>query len=228
MGSSKPALVIVIRHGEKPGNPAQDQKGGPHLSIAGSARAAALPSLFTPDPGGVKKGTQKQLECKISSAQTGRFKADYKPSALTAGKPRFAVPAYLLASKPSPSSNRPVETITPLAQALNLPIAARHADKNYGKLANQILNSPATYGGKVILVCWHHGKIPKLIAALGVPAVQLKPWQHLDPAVFDLIFQITWNESGQANLNVGHQELLFGDTAEPHTESKQLAAASIT
>ena len=43
-----PSLVMIIRHGEKPGDPAEDTSGGKHLSALGSARAAALPSLFTP------------------------------------------------------------------------------------------------------------------------------------------------------------------------------------
>ena len=50
MSSNFPSLVIIIRHGEKAGDPSNDAKGGPDLSIRGSARAAALPSLFTLDP----------------------------------------------------------------------------------------------------------------------------------------------------------------------------------
>jgi len=44
--SKVPSQVLIIRHGEKVGDPKKDDDGGRHLSIQGSARAAALPSLF--------------------------------------------------------------------------------------------------------------------------------------------------------------------------------------
>ncbi len=66
----------------------------------------------------------------------------------------------------------------------------------------------------MILICWHHGKAPQLAEALGVPKSQLTPWDPWQPTVFDLVFQITWNTSGQANLVVGYQQLLFADTAQ--------------
>jgi hypothetical protein len=46
----RPATVYLIRHGEKLGDPGSDKDGGPYLSTLGSARAAALPSLFMPLP----------------------------------------------------------------------------------------------------------------------------------------------------------------------------------
>jgi hypothetical protein len=43
-----PVQVLMIRHGEKLGNSSDDIDGGPDPSLRGSARAAALPSLFAP------------------------------------------------------------------------------------------------------------------------------------------------------------------------------------
>ena len=217
-----PQLVMIIRHGEKPGNPATDTNGGPNLSVLGSARAAALPSLFTPDPT-VPPSTNppSQLACDVVAGSTSQFSGTYVSSGMPAGSSRFPPPNFLFATEATNSSNRPVETITPLSQALaslnnsalNTTINHHYPDDSYGDLANLILSDSQKYGGQVILICWHHGKAPQLAEALGVPKSQLTPWDPWQPTVFDLVFQITWNTSGQANLDVGYQQLLFADTA---------------
>ncbi|MEJ0076741.1 MAG: hypothetical protein WDO17_15075 [Alphaproteobacteria bacterium] len=48
MAKGLPSTVMIIRHGEKLGDPVSDDDGGKHLSLQGSARAAALPTLFLP------------------------------------------------------------------------------------------------------------------------------------------------------------------------------------
>lgn len=217
-----PQLVMIIRHGEKPGSAAQESSGGPDLSLQGSARAAALPTLFTPDPTAQPpaKNPPQQLTCEVAAGQAKQFAGTYNSSGVAAGNPRFPTPNFLFATHQSKNSNRPVETITPLSQALaslNNPnidskIHHHYPDASYKDLANEILSTPQTYGGQVILICWHHGKAPKLAEALGVTKSQIAPWKPWKPAVFDLVFQITWNSSGQANLDVGYQQLLFNDT----------------
>lgn len=217
-----PQLVMIIRHGEKPGNPSQDAKGGPDLSIQGSARAAALPTLFTPDPMArpSAKIPLQQVTCEIAEGRAKQIAATYNSSDVSAGDSRFPAPNFLFATQKSKNSNRPVETITPLSQALaslNNPgidskIHHHYADASFKELAKEILENPQTYGGQVILICWHHGKAPNLAEHLGVSKSQIAPWKPWKPEVFDLIFQITWDDSGQANLSVGYQQLLFSDT----------------
>jgi hypothetical protein len=215
---------MIIRHGEKPGNPATDTNGGPNLSVLGSARAAALPSLFTPDPTAAPPPTNppSQLACDVIAGFSGEFSGKYVSSGMPAGSSRFPPPNFLFATEVTGSSNRPVETITPLSQALaslnnpalNTTINSNYPDDSYQDLATLILSDSQTYGGQVILICWHHGKAPNLAQALGVPKSQLTPWDPWQPTVFDLVFQITWDNSGQANLVVGYQQLLFADTAQ--------------
>ena len=214
-----PQLVMIIRHGEKPGNPDNDKDGGPNLSILGSARAAALPSLFTPDPT-QSSATLPQLTCDLAAGFESEFGGKYGDSNVKAGPPRFATPKFLFATHPSNSSSRPVETITPTAQALQflnndatLKIHQKFENDSSGidDLKSEILQNPNTYGGKVILICWHHGTIPELTEALGVPACQL-PWNKWPGTIFDLVFSITW-PSGQAQLNISPQQLLYGDSA---------------
>ena len=162
-----PAQILIIRHGEKPGDPCVDSGAdGPDLSIKGHERAAAL---------------------------------------------AFNIPAtfgkidHLFATQKSTHSDRPRETITPLAAALNLKINADYADGDFEKIAEHILGHPK-YSGACILICWHHGKIPQLAAALHV-ANPPSPWPC---RVFDRVWMIDY-EAGNAVLRDVPQKLLYGD-----------------
>ena len=136
-----PSLVMIIRHGEKPGKSGSEKDGGPHLSERGSARAAALPTLFTPDPTATTPVTgMRQLCCDVTAGSTGQFVGAYSSSGIAAGQSRFQTPDFLFATKQDPpetGSNRPVETITPLAQALKMTIHHHYADKQYDDLAKK-------------------------------------------------------------------------------------------
>jgi hypothetical protein len=163
-----PAQILIIRHGEKPGNPGVDSEAdGINLSTKGYERAAALafniPAIF------------------------GKFD-------------------HLFATQESAHSDRPVQTITPLAAALHLKINSDYADGDFEKIAEHILGHPK-YSGKRILICWHHGKIPHLAAALHV-ANPPSPWPD---EVFDRVWIIDY-EAGRAVLRNVPQQLLYGDS----------------
>jgi hypothetical protein len=211
---------MIIRHGEKPGNPANDGDGGPDLSILGSARAAALPSLFTPSPASMPltPPTPMQPSCCVAPDKD-HFTGKYVSSGLPALPPLFPVPNFLFATQQSgtkddPGSNRPYETITPLSEALQLSINNNYSNNDYADVVTEILTTnPAKYANQVVLICWHHGNIPKLVEAFGVPASEL-PFPKWPATVFDLVCQITWSGT-QAGLTIGYQQLLFGDSAKP-------------
>ena len=168
--ASGPKEVLIIRHGEKPGDPAVDnQADGPDLSTKGYERAAAL--------------------------------AIYIPAT-------FHQPDFLFATQPSRHSNRPVETITPLAQALKMTINSNHADDDYQKVADDILQN-SKYAGKEVLICWHHGQIPNLAKALGV-SNPVDPWPG---TVFDRVWRIDYS-SGKAAFQNLPQMLLYGDASQ--------------
>ncbi len=213
--SKFPRLVMIIRHGEKPGAAGSDKDGGPHLSVSGSARAAALPSLFTPSPSATSGSGPQQLCCDVTARSSAKFAGAYSASGIAAGPSRFPTPDFLFATEQSKNSNRPVETITPLAQALNLKINHSFKDSpghnGIKGLKSEIRKNPGTYANKVILICWHHGTAPQVAEALGVQPSQLQGWNPWDPNVFDLVFSITWDK-GQASLVVSYQQLLYGDS----------------
>lgn len=119
---------------------------------------------------------------------------------------RFDTPQFLFATHQSAHSNREVETIEPLAGTLRLEIDSRFADEEYAALAKELLSKPA-YGDKNLLLCWHHGRIPELAAALGV-AHPPAPWPD---AQFDRVWKIEY-AGGSAKFTDLPQHLLEGDS----------------
>lgn len=194
-----PSQILIIRHGEKVGDPKKDDDGGPHLSVRGSARAAALPSLFD--------STSLPLSCDLYLDEHG-FVGDYQTIPIKAKAPRFSTPNFIFATAESKHSNRPIETVTPMARALNLHINHRFKDDDADieEMTNAILNYLA-FAGKVVLICWHHGKIPDVAKAFGV--ARPPKW---DGKVFDRVWQITFPK-GKARLADLPQMLLYGDSA---------------
>jgi hypothetical protein len=164
-----PAVVLIIRHAEKPMGETKD----PNLTPQGFKRAGLLPNLFLP-----RKGNPQ---------------------------PRFPKPDALFATDTAKHSNRPIETITPLSQAMGMRINHDFADIETGRLAKLVMSG--NYAGKTVLICWHHGEIPHLAAAFGVVGAP----KHWDETVFDQVWQITWVD-GQATLKMLPEELLPGDS----------------
>ena len=193
---NQPAQVLIIRHGEKVGDPKKDDDGGRHLSISGSARAAGLPALFVP--------ILPQLACALHHHEA-EFAGNYREIPLKGKASRFPTPNYIFATARSKHSKRPIETVTPMAMALKLALNDGFADTDasIAKMTNAILND---FAGKIILVCWHHGKIPDIAKALGIA----KP-PKWDGKVFDRVWQITWPK-GKATLVDLPQMLLYGDS----------------
>jgi hypothetical protein len=114
-------------------------------------------------------------------------------------------PDFLFATHVSKHSNRPVETITPLSEAMKMPISSEFADDDYASLAKLLLSGK--YAGKVVLVAWHHGTLPQFAEALGATA-PYKPWPETQ---FDRVWRIDYRD-GKAVLTDLPQGLLAGDS----------------
>jgi phosphohistidine phosphatase SixA len=106
---------------------------------------------------------------------------------------RFPRPDFLIATKRTKGSNRPVETIAPLANLLHEKIESTFKDEAFERLAHAVLTNPK-YAGKVVLISWHHGKIPALAKALGVMDAPDK-WSS---QVFDRVWLITYDHGAAA------------------------------
>jgi len=118
----------------------------------------------------------------------------------------FPRPDCLIATKRSKGSNRPVETITPLAKALHVEIESSLNDAEVDQLAHELLTDPK-YAGKTVLIAWHHGKIPALAKDLGVTAVPDK-WNS---EVFDRVWEISFDGDAVVWKDVP-QKALPGDS----------------
>jgi len=156
----------------------------------------------------VIRHAEKPLVRDPDLAPMGYTRAAALPSLFVAkdgGPGRLPRPDAIFATAPSKKSNRPVETVLPLGQALHVRINALHMDDDAPGLARDVLSGK--YAGKVVLICWHHGQIPAVVAALGVTDAPAK-W---DEGVFDQIWKIEW-VGGKARMTMLPEELLKGDS----------------
>lgn len=109
----------------------------------------------------------------------------------------FGMPDFIIATAPSRHSNRPFQTVEPLAKALSLTVDQGWADQDYGSLAEALLSEPR-FTGKHIAVCWHHGNIPNMLHALGAPdGAYPDPWGR---DVFDLVLVLEFAKPGRPVL----------------------------
>ena len=81
----------------------------------------------------------------------------------------FGRPDFLVAAKSSDRSRRPVETIEPLAAALDLEIKSKFDDDEFNDLVTALSENRA-FRGKFGVISWRHSNIPRLVATLGAPA----------------------------------------------------------
>jgi broad specificity phosphatase PhoE len=182
---TSPNVVMFIRHGEKPGDDGPphgiNHKGesDPHsLSVRGWTRAGALAALFAHAP---------------------------YPT-----HPHVVLPERIMATKSTDSykSKREVDTATPLAHRLGLPVDDQFDHEHAAELAASILADP-----RDSLVVWHHGSMPDVIAGLPVSNRTDIP-HHWPEDRFDLIWVLSKSaDDSDYRFDVVAQQLLDGDAS---------------
>ena len=174
---------MFIRHGEKPGDngpPHGINHNGEHdshsLSVRGWTRAGALAGLLA-------RG----------------------PSVL---HPNIVAPERIYATKSTHEymSKREVDTVTPLAHRLSLPIDDSFNHDQVAELAQSIIGGP-----QPTLVAWHHGSMTDVLAKFPVSNVGDIP-KHWPEDRFDLIWVLSRkSEDHNYQFTSVNQGLLDGD-----------------
>jgi hypothetical protein len=196
-----PDVIYVIRHGEKPADPAPVAPGepeptpdppfgidfegveNPHSLIPqGWQRSGALTDLFAPTLGPLQAGLRS-------------------PATLLS-------PSYGDLDKTM--EHRTYQTIQGLSDRLGIPIVSDFAEGQERQLAASVVS----IGSGVVLICWEHDHIPALATALPTVSgtVIPQPWPG---DRFDVIWAFTLvPESDPAQYTFAQipQQLLAGDT----------------
>jgi hypothetical protein len=158
----------------------------------------------------------------VHLSKKGVERADVLFQIFEASKTRpmpFPRPDFIFAAKNSTNSQRPLETIQPLAKKLGFPIDQKYDSKrpkdteekgekeNMIGLRAEIFGMPK-YRGKTILVSWRHSTIPDLAKTLGAKDAPSK-WAD---EVYDRVWQLNYDDVGNVVFLDLPQRLLPGDS----------------
>lgn len=106
----------------------------------------------------------------------------------------FGRPDFIFAAARSKRSIRSIETMQPLATSLGLQVDHGVEDKDFGMLIERLQSDPM-FRGSTVVICWHHGKLPEIAAALGAPRGSYPdPW---DDKVFNLVVDLTYGADSE-------------------------------
>jgi hypothetical protein len=155
----------------------------------------------------IRHGEKPETGIHLSEAGVARSKAipQLFGGASAAAPHNLPKPDFLFATRAGKNSDREVDTLLPLSEALKMPISHEVADKDYATLATELLSG--RYAGKVVLVCWHHGSLPEFAKALGATP----PYDKWPDTQFDRVWRIDYS-GGKAVLTDLPQGLMPGDS----------------
>lgn len=174
-----PTEIILIRHAEK----LNQYQPGPFLSRVGQERANEFMRYY------LHKMEPQSTPEDPNPLQT------------------FPIPNFIITTKPTNTSNREQLTIAPLASALisqgyfqpyNLILDTYSHGHDGLKALTKSLLTDTKFKNQVVLICWHHGEIPKLLDLLGVTPHQNK----LADDEYDTVYDIKFNSNGTSFLTV--------------------------
>ena len=108
----------------------------------------------------------------------------------------FGKPDFIVATSHSKHSNRPRETVQPLADALGMNVMHDFENRDFADLIQEIFDDP-DFKGKTLDICWHHGNLPAMAALLGAPAGSYPdPWPE---DAYNLVLDLQYDpNSGRA------------------------------
>jgi len=122
----------------------------------------------------------------------------------------YGPPVAVYAMSPSKAnpSERPIETVKGLAEALKVTLNSSYERDGYKKMVEDIMNDTSNHG-KTVLICWEHQLIPEIARAFKAFQTPGK-WQN---EVFDRIWIVNLNQGGKVSFQNVPQKLMFGDSS---------------
>jgi hypothetical protein len=122
---------------------------------------------------------------------------------------KFKTPVAIYAQKPASatSSVRAIETVKPLADALQLKVNDEYERDDYQKMVDMVMHTKS-YAGHTVLICWEHKVIPDIAATFGAEDAPAK-WSGSD---FDRTWVITFKAEKPPHCKNLPQKLMYGDS----------------
>jgi len=199
-----PAHIAIVRHGEK-----QKFKG-----------------ILTDRQGNVLYTTQGKpmMGDHLSTRGWKRAYALAPFFTLPSFTEKYGKPVAVFAPKPSDSyqSMRPVDTATPTAERLQLPLHKNYTLAEYKQFVSEVMTNPA-YDNKTIVIVYEHAHILELLeefinfnGILSSKSINQSLPHHWKGSVFDRLYLLHFTKSNKNTFNVTFenkpQKLLFGDS----------------
>ena len=193
-GSPPPTKIMIIRHAEKP--PKHPGKSGP-FDIQEDGSPGNGKSLIVP-------GWQR----------AGALNAFFAPYQSSPSNPAIVTPNYIYAASPNNESQRPWETVTPLAAWLKYAQGSPQFNVDYtiGGQESEMVASVLALSG-LVLICWEHDNImPNVMSAINskIPISNYAAIPNPFPDVFHLVWVLDLNGNSYTWSSV-NQSLLAGD-----------------
>jgi len=124
---------------------------------------------------------------------------------------------HIFCTADSAGSHRPRSTVEPLSQALKLPLDNRFKSKDAASLDGEIRTHDH---GKNLLICWHHGQIPEVLAGLGANPEYLLPNGKWPEDVFGWLIELRFDDQGRLQSAQRVNEKLMPDDQATGVENK--------
>ena len=123
---------------------------------------------------------------------------------------------YAMAPKNSDGSVRAIQTVTPLADALELTINEFYTRDQVNELVKDIMEN-ADYKGRMVLICWEHKVIVNIAAALAAYGNSDQSVQNTLPAswsgdAFDRVWIFNFSGNKVVSFQDLPQRLMPGDS----------------
>ena len=122
---------------------------------------------------------------------------------------KFGLPVAIFAMAPSSDdpSKRPIETVTPLANALGIQINTSFSKLQLQPMVSQIMQN-AAYDNKALLICWEHKMMPYLARDFGASGAPFN-WED---NVFNQVWILSFTGSGMTQFKSILENILPSDS----------------